>query len=279
MTITRSRGPDRDRERSQHLRIPQPPGEHPSFLALDRAALGSRTDALSRHLAGCERCSGHVESIALAAAAPDMPRLARAAAPRGRPLRHRPARAWLSAATAAATVAIVVVAWLGRGRDDGVDRGDRSDGRPTERVATPAARASGFDTRKGARAVGVYVLRGRRTFLWNGSEPIAPGDTIRLKLVPEQMTQVHVFSVTGPGGNLVLLHRADIAPGRDAPLGTAWKVDAAGDREVLIVVLSARRLSLARAEAAARSGGMGDEIWVTRLALPKRPSSDMEVLP
>jgi hypothetical protein len=276
MTTTRSRGPDDDRERSQHLRISGPPPEqgqgqgHPSFLALDRAALGSRTATLSQHLSECERCRAHVDWIAGAAAAPEMPRLARVAAPR-HPLRRRPAvRAWLSAATAAAAVAVAVVALVGRGDRDQLGAGHR---------AAPAAREVGFDTSKGARAVGVYVLRGRRTFLWNGSEPIAPGDTIRLKLVPERMTQVHVFSTGGAGGDLVLLHRADIAPHRDDLLDTAWRVDGAGDREVLIVVLSARPLSPAAAEAAARSGGMGDDIWVTRLVLPKRPAGAAEVLP
>ena len=275
MTTTRSRGPDHHREPSQHLRISGAPPErgqgHPSFLALDRAALGSRTAALSRHLSECDRCRAHVDWIAGAAAAPEMPRLERVAAPRSRPLRRRRAmRAWLSAATAAAAVAVAVVALVGRG-----DRDERG----ASRSAAPAAGEARFDTSKGARAVGVYVLRGRRTFLWNGSEPIAPGDTIRLKLVPEQMTQVHVFSTGGAAGPLILLHRADIAPDRDDLLDTAWRVDGAGDREVLIVVLSARPLSPAAAEAAARSGGMGDDIWVARLVLPKRPAGDEEVLP
>jgi hypothetical protein len=264
MTTTRSRGPNQDQDAGLLRLVPGGAAQHPSYLALDRAALGSRTAALSRHLAECERCRAHVDRIAEPVALPSGLEFERRA--QRAPVERRPpaARAWLSGLAAAATVALLLIAVLtGRERNQPV----RPAGGDT--VATE----DGFDTEKGGRAVGVYVLRGRHTFLWNGAEPVEPGDALRLKLVPDGMTQVHVFSQSG-ARDLVLLHRARVAPDRDSLLDTAWKVDGVGEREVLVVVLSAEALSLSRAQAAAREGGMGEDVWVARLILPKRPASE-----
>lgn len=271
MTPFRSRAPDQDRKRGHDrpARVADGDGPHPSFLALDRAALGSRTAGISEHLAGCARCRAHVERIVDPGPAPALGRLPREARPVRRPSR----RAWFNGLTAAAAVAVLLlVVLIGR---------ERPQFDPAEPVrARPAAPAGDVhDTVKGGRAVGVYVLRGRHTFLWNGSEPVIPGDAIRLKLVPDGMTQVHVFSPGRSPADLTLLHRATLAPDRDALLDAAWKIDGAGDREVLIVVLSSRPLSLARAQDAARSGGMGERLWVARLVLPKRRTAPTEVLP
>ncbi|HWM89119.1 MAG TPA: hypothetical protein VNO33_24880 [Kofleriaceae bacterium] len=271
MTTSRSRDPDRDRSHWTERGAGRGPDQdHPSFLALDRAALGSRTAHLSRHLDECARCRAHMERITDPAPVPEGARgWLRREAP-ARPARpRRSSRAWLNGLTAAATAAVIVAAVL-VGRDRPVER---APGRET--AADPR-----FDTAKGGRAVGVYVRRGPRTFLWNGTEPVVPGDTLRLKLVPDGMTQVHVFG-HGPGGHadLELLHRAELVPDRDSLLDTAWRVDDQGGREVLIVVLSRRPLGPAAALAAARAGGMGEELWVTRLVLPKRPVVDLEVVP
>jgi hypothetical protein len=260
MTRARSRGPDRDPDTGLRL-VPGGAAQHPSYLALDRAALGSRTAELDRHLAECERCRAHIERVSEPVAVPSAAVLERHA--RRAPMRRPSARrGWLGGLAAAAAAAVLLVAVL-TGRE-----GARP-ARPADRVASEV----GFDTAKGGRAVGVYVLRGRHTFLWNGTEPVAPGDSIRLKLVPDGMTQAHVFSLSR-ASELVLLHRARIVPDRDALLDAAWKVDGVGEREVLIVVLSADPLSLARAQAAAREGGMGEDVWVARLTLPKRPSTE-----
>jgi hypothetical protein len=270
MTTSRSRAPDQDRKRGHDRppRIPDGVGPHPSFLALDRAALGSRTAGVSQHLASCARCRDHVERIADPGPAPALGRLPREAA---RPVRRSSRLAWLNGLTAAAAVAVLLlVVLIGR---------EQPHIEPAGPVPPAAPPDSAHDTVKGGRAVGVYVLRGRHTFLWNGSEPVIPGDAIRLKLVPDGMTQVHVFSQGASPAELSLLHRAAVAPDRDALLDAAWKVDGAGDREVLIVVLSSRPLSLARAQDAARSGGMGERLWVARLILPKRRAPRSEVLP
>ncbi len=286
MTTPRFRDPDRDRARRRGgdgSPDRSPPRDrdggdptHPSFLALDRAALGSRTDHVSRHLAGCERCRAHVQRIAEPGPAPATararPQLLRPAA-RGWPAR----RAWLGGLTVAAAAAIVLVALIGRHQGERVAQSD----------PPPATGDERFDTAKGGRAVGVYILRGRHTFLWNGSESIAPGDTLRLKLVPDGMSQVHVFSGGGGArgvGEPQLLHRADLAPDRDVLLDTAWRVDETGEREVLVVVLSRTKISLAAAQAAARTTRTGesrstaalmsDDVWVARLVLPKRPTGN-----
>jgi hypothetical protein len=256
-----SRLRDQDRDRPGGGRH-QGEGEHPSFLALDRAALGSQTAATTRHLAECARCRAHVDSIA---AAPALP--AEVVRPRRpQPVRPLPARrAWLGGLTASAAVAVVVLLVL-------LPREQ-----PTP-IAVPFQADPRFDTAKGGRAVGVYVRRGRHTFLWNGSEPIQPGDAIRLKLVPDGMSEVHVFSeADDPRRTLTLLHRATIPRDRDTLLDAAWQIDAAGAREVLVVVLSRSPLSPTGARDAARSGRMGEDVWVARLVLAKRPADSSAV--
>jgi hypothetical protein len=148
-----------------------------------------------------------------------------------------------------------------------------ADRRADQPTGAPAASGASFATAKGGPAVGVYIRRGGRTFLWNGTEPVEPGDALRLKIVPDGMTRVHVFGRATEEAELTLLHRAAIAPDRDALLDTAWRVDGEGEREVLVVVLSPRPLSIASARAAARSGATEREQWVVRLILPKRRAS------
>jgi len=288
MTTSRSRDPEPGR-RSQSPgasgRRGQPADpdttdgrDHPSYLALDRAALGSLTAQLGRHLADCARCRAHVDRIADPGPAPQLTgagaRLRRETAVRRSARRPLPRRAWLGGLCAAAVAVLLLV-----GRDrPGEPVADRRGTRAGAGPAPAAGRDTGFDTAKGARAVGVYVRRGRHIFLWNGSEPVQPGDMLRLKLVPDGMTQVHVFSEGGaaPGATdgLSLLHRAAVAPDRDSLLDAAWRVDGTGERELLIVVLSRRPLPVAAARAAARAAGMGDDVWVARLVLAKRPGAD-----
>ena len=69
---------------------------------------------------------------------------------------------------------------------------------------------------KGMPSVAVYLARGERSVLWNGSDALRPGDRIRLKIAPEgyswlsvsalaydgALVQQHLFSKRGKIGKL-----------------------------------------------------------------------------
>lgn len=46
------------------------PPNHPSFLELDRARLGSASAQTSAHLEGCERCQAHLRTLEAPVAIP-----------------------------------------------------------------------------------------------------------------------------------------------------------------------------------------------------------------
>lgn len=183
---------------------------HPSYLELDRIALGA---APGEHVASCPRCRAYVDSVApIDGAAPGWVG-ALAGGPR------RPRWRWLGGGAmvlAVATIALVV-AWP----------------RPSRRPASTA---------KGGPAVAVHIKRGDHVFTWDGRAAIQPGDRLRLEVSPAGFAHVGVFTPTGE--RLLPLYHAEL-PGT-AVLPPAWEVDRAPGPEILVVVLSDRPVADAR---------------------------------
>ncbi|HUS66177.1 MAG TPA: hypothetical protein VMZ28_16605 [Kofleriaceae bacterium] len=182
---------------------------HPSFLALDRAALGAALDPAARaHVDGCERCQAHVDRVQRAE--PPAPWL-RALPP------ARPAwRSWrwgggLALAAATACALLLLVRARGRGDDDRA--------------------GAGATTAKGAPEVLLHIKRGDSVTTWDGAAPVIPGDRLRLEIAPSGYRRVQVI---GSGG--ALLHDAPLrAPGL---LPVAWEVDDQPGPETLTVILT-----------------------------------------
>ncbi len=234
---------------------------HVSHLELDRWLLGAASgEHLEDHLSHCSACSEHVEGArkrlaelasaplpdwvgSLAEAAPAREAERRPWWPRWRPL----APMLLGGALLAGAALVIQV------------MGDAED-----------ASGPGYVASKGSPSVGVYVKRDERVFLWDGMQRVRVGDRIRLGIAPSEYRYVAVLSPSAAG--LVPLYQSAVNGALELPV--AWAIDAAGDAERLVVVLSQRPLSHAELGALAE-GGPGAlpnpaEAWVVEYVLYKQ---------
>ena len=180
---------------------------HPSFLALDRAALGAALDPAARaHVEGCARCQAHVDRVRR----PEAPAPWLRALPPARPASWRAWRWGGGLALAAAACAFLLFA---RARGDGRD--DHADA----------------ITAKGAPEVLLHIKRGDSVMTWDGAAAVLPGDRLRLEIAASGYRRVQVI---GAGG--ALLHDAPLRESGLLPL--AWKVDDQPGPETLTVILS-----------------------------------------
>jgi hypothetical protein len=188
---------------------------HPSYLALDRAALGATSSDVSEHLASCEECRRYVEALGEAPAVSGLLPL-RAALARSR----RDARRfrWLGAASALAAAACLVL-FLGRS------------GPPSVEPPAPYVGAKGFSS------VWIYVKHGSATKLWDGKQAITVGDRLRIKVDPAGYRRVEVYSVKNPDAP-ELLYSGSVTPAQSATLPDAWEIDSEPGAERLLVVFS-----------------------------------------
>ena len=221
---------------------------HPSFLELDRHAHGAGRDEVTAHVAACEVCRAHVAEVA---AADDVPAWARALGPRRhfriawRTLRLRPLGFAVAALTCLAIVWTVV-------RSDEVER------------------AQGRIGTKGDPIVEIYVKHGNRVTVWNGSDPISPGDLLRVKLQPDRFAHVSVFALREAPALYDRVYDAAIAPARVAALPFSLRADDRGTMETLIVVLGPGSVDATALEALLASRGDAQH-WLRRLVLRKGP--------
>lgn len=235
--------------------------QHPSFLELDRLALDAPTSPATReHVAGCAVCQEHLASLSPPRDLSELPAIRRR-------VRARPAARLLWAAPALAAAAAVALFVL-----------SRPPGRVDTEIRGPAAE-DGFTTVKGSAAVLLHVKRGERVFVWDGAEPVVPGDKLRLEVAADGFTHVTVLAEPRGerGAEPAVLYSASIDPGRPVALPKAWEVDDAPGEESLVVLLSSAPLDEGAARDAARAPR--DGIWIRRLVLPKRSAEEKEETP
>jgi hypothetical protein len=212
---------------------------HPSYLELDRRALGVAIDPASEaHVTRCERCQGYLAATSAAPVAPTW------LEPRLRARRRRRIAGFGAVAGALALAASVCLMWF-----------------------MLPGRGANYDGIKGAPSVGVYVQRGAVVQLWNGSA-LQAGDRIRLEVAPEEFSYVSVFSVP-PVSPLVRLYAGPVKRGARNLLPKAWQVDAADGPEQLAVFLSDMEISAPAAQTLLRARDP-EQVWLVRLSLPKQ---------
>jgi hypothetical protein len=224
---------------------------HPSFLELDRAALGQGAPLTADHVKGCPRCQAHLKTLEEPIAVPAWATALRRPQPERKPSWW--ALVLLGAAAAAGATAVFLF----------------SPTRPHPHdLATPTVGT--LVAAKGSPSVAIYLLRDERISLWDGHTPIQPGDRIELQVSGEGLD--HVLVAT-PGGFARPLFSADIDPKQQVLLPQSWLVDDSPGAEGLVVVMSASQLSADEASAAVAVHRRDARVWTTELTLPKAPKA------
>ncbi len=214
---------------------------HPSFLELDRHALGLPAPKTEAHLARCERCRRHLREVARVADERPLPAWLETRGPPRRTERLRARGVLIGAVAIAAALALAVL-----------------------RDAPPK---TPYDGRKGAPSAWLHVLREGVARPWDGA-PLSTGDRIRLELAPQDFRHVSVFSLPA-GAAPQLLYRGSVPAHARVALPKAWEIDAAPGPERIAIVFARVELSRAAAELTLRERDPA-EVWVVELVLPKR---------
>lgn len=219
-----------------------PVQEHPSFLALDRAAGSPLPLAAQEHLSHCEACASHVARVQEPEPVPGWVRALEA------PARRRGLGwfGWSGALFAVTLASFALLVW--------------PHGEVTEQ-ATPYVGV------KGAPALALYVKRGEQVSVWDGTGPVRPGDRLRLQLASQEYAHVWVGTEDGRS-QLVRLYSAPLPAGGEL-LPPSWSVDGEGRVERLLVVLSREPLGEARLRQAVEAQTRDTDIWVELLQLRK----------
>lgn len=212
--------------------------EHPSFLELDRLALGHGPEAEAHpHVRGCAECQAHLARLAQPVSMPDWARTLGAPTPRSL------FSAWrLPSFAAAAVMVLLAVILVPRVRED-----------------RPAWSA------KGLPGVVVHFKRGETVSVLGPTERLRPGDAIRLELNAEGFAHYTVLSGSDSGWNV--LARGTLEQGRRV-LPQTWRVDGV-EPEQLRVVFSRPALSEEKVIAAAEATAQGEEVYTLPLVLEK----------
>jgi hypothetical protein len=208
--------------------------KHPSFLQLDRFALGSGSQEISEHLRDCQMCNAHFGRCALPVAVPawvrELPK----------PRRWR----WSFLALALSTAAAVGIVVLPQRHPE--------------------------VTAKGSPSVAVYLRRGERVSLWDGVQPLQAGDAVQLKVQSFGYSRITVGAIES--GKVQTLYEGAAQAGAATLLPQAFTLDGGPGGEALLVVFSSGPLSPEELRAARESQRRDSRQWATVLDLTKKAS-------
>ncbi len=236
------------------------PDSHPSFLALDRAALGEASAEVKAHLAQCPRCAEHVATVSRPAPVPTwVSELANEPPPRA-------TRGWLrglALATCGALAVAILVLALPDLAPNGTPASWPQGGSSEVLLGNP----SGGNT----PAVTLSVQRGAALQPWDGRSPVQAGDELRLRVVtPEGFS--HVTVAVADGSTWRVLSAQPVQPGRPLQLPTEsrWEVRGDGESERLLVVFSNGPVDLAQASQWHAGPQRTPSLWTLAFTLPIR---------
>jgi hypothetical protein len=199
-------------------------GQHPSFLELDRLALGAAAPATTAHVSGCATCREHLEQVRAAPAMPAGLRdRATAPAPADFGLEFPAgwrgfARAWLVGGGLAAVAVLLLLARL------------RPPGDPPE---------AAYVGDKGLPSVWIYVKHDADLSLWDGVQPLSAGDRLRLKIDPQGHTHAAMFTQDRRASLPAPVWNGALAPGAVNTLPTAWTLEGPADEHLIVVLAQA----------------------------------------
>ncbi|MEO8903736.1 MAG: hypothetical protein ABI488_15650 [Polyangiaceae bacterium] len=224
---------------------------HPSFLALDRAHLGHPTAETTTHLRGCDACRGYLAALSEPVSTAGFVVIERELAARA--AKRRFSLAWVFGPASLAAVACAALLFMAH-RQPNAGRGDEE-----------------YVGAKGFCSVWIYVKRGTETQLWDGKQPLAAGDRVRLKLDPGSYHRVALYSLSDPV-HPALLYSGALSPGHTLTLPDAWEIDDSKTAEQLYVVFSDAPVEPAWEDW--RHGRVARGVAVLPFILPKTGSAD-----
>lgn len=215
--------------------------EHPSFLALDRHALGEPTADVILHVAQCAECRAHVEAARVASPIPArVLELVPTPVPRIRWWRSPWVRRGIPLAIACA-IPIAVVGSVGVGQY-------------VARREHLVQRHPSVVNVKGTPTAVAWVKHGDTVTLWRGT-PLEPGDAVRFQVVMEHFTRLTVVDATSKS----VLYEAVVTKETTTP---AWTLDGSPGGDVVWVVLSNEAVTPAIVDACD-----GVAVWCRRFDL------------
>lgn len=253
-------------------------GQHPSRLALDRVALGVADETTHAHAKGCAQCAAHLEALKELTGAPDFVHPSRLALDRlalgvadPETRAHAASCAHCTTHLKSVEVELPVPAWV-RELEGAPRRAPFAWWKPAAGLMTMAAAvfvavlAVPRALYVGDKGVGtpqaqVWVNRGGAVALWDG-QPLRPDDAFRFEVRPGAYRHLTVVELQA-GKLFRVLHSAPVSGDGLSP---AWAVDAQGEQEEVVVLMSSAPLSeneLLRALAG--EGG----VWSSRWKFPK----------
>lgn len=214
--------------------------EHPSFLALDRAAAGPLPAELRAHVAACEACAAHLTRVQQREPVPGWARALEEPAVASR------WPAWRALLLVASLASLALMVWQ----------------------LAPAAQAEApYVGVKGAPALALHVKRGAQVQAWDGTRPVRPGDSLRLQVAAQDYGHVWVGTL-GTDARPVQLYRGALHPEGEL-LPPSWRVDSQAGVERLLVVFSRAPLDAEQLTRALDAETRSAEVWVEQLLLRK----------
>jgi hypothetical protein len=244
---------------------------HPSYLELDRFVLGAPGAlATAAHVGACDRCRRHVETL-------------REAPPVPAGLRDRLASPASDPSLPGASSLVGARRWPGWFRGPRVAAlglaGALAAGALVWIAREPRAPVVGYDGVKGLPSVWIYVKRDNDLALWDGERPLEARDRLRLKIDPQDLTHIDVFTRDeASGGALAAIFDGRLQPGTVTTLPGAWQLDGDSPRESLIVVLSRDGVSPGTAQRFLRDGAPAG-VWLRRFELHRSAARPPERAP
>jgi hypothetical protein len=235
-------------------------GTHPSFLELDRIALGVIDRDVAEHARSCPDCRGYLERLG---EVPRLPASLRGLAPPPRWRRWFALPTWRPLAFAGAAGALAAVAVV-----------VALPGGPGGPQVAPVHAGSGpaYVAAKGLATVAVWVKHGEEIRLWDGVAALAPGDRVQLEIEPGPD---HRWFALVAGDEHTRLAVGELEPERRHLLPRSFVLDGAPGPEELVVLLAPGPLPDHRLDEAAAGAEPG--VKAIRLVIPK--AAPEEVVP
>lgn len=227
---------------------------HPSYLALDRYALGAVALEVEQHLSACARCRGYVDEVRQPARVPDwVTDMSKTRIP-------LPRMAFVTVPAIAVAIAMIVsiTRWAEWGE-------------PAQSTRTTYVAA------KSAPLVVIFLKRGEEIIAWS-HERVRAGDSLRLGVSSGGFDRVTVLAEAH--GAWIQLHEGSISESKGPGLPmtllpVSFRVDSLGDHERLTVVLSHGLLPRGfepLGDGPSVNPGIKDgSIWAQTIDLPKEP--------